>query len=180
MDQFVDQSTARRIGPEAAASRKPAFEAVNFAEEMGLIFEAVGVPRMAGRIFGWLLICDPPQQSSPELSEVLHASKGSISTMTRQLIQIGLVERVVIPGDRRDYFQIKPNAWTQLSQQRMAQIKAFRQLAERGLQLLEGAESDLKHRLEDMYDMHAFWEREMPLLNQRWQRERRTGDRPLG
>jgi DNA-binding transcriptional regulator GbsR (MarR family) len=146
-------------------------EQSHFVEEVGLLFELVGLPRMAGRIFGWLLISDPPQQSSGTLAEVLQASKGSISTMTRLLVQIGLIERVSLPGDRRDYFQIKPHAWTQLAQQRLAQITAFRQMAERGLQLMEGSSPALQKRLQEMRDVHAFWERELPLINQRWQQE---------
>jgi DNA-binding transcriptional regulator GbsR (MarR family) len=147
------------------------FEHVHFVEEVGLLFELVGLPRMAGRIFGWLLISEPPHQSSGALAEVLQASKGSISTMTRLLLQIGLIERVSIPGDRRDYFQIKPHAWTQLAQQRLMQITAFRQVAERGLELLQGHPPVLKKRLQEMRDIHAFWERELPLINQRWQQE---------
>ena len=43
----------------------------HFVEEVGLLFEHAGLPRMAGRILGWLLICDPPHQSPGELAEVL-------------------------------------------------------------------------------------------------------------
>lgn len=135
------------------------------------MFELVGFPRMSGRIFGWLLISDPPQQSTGELATGLQASKGSISTMTRLLIQIGLIERVSIPGERRDYFQIKPHAWSQLTKQRIAQITSFRQLAEKGLSLLEGSSPPLQERLQEMRDIHAFWERELPLLDKRWELE---------
>lgn len=141
------------------------------------MFELVGLPRMSGRIFGWLLISDPPQQSMNELVEILQASKGSISTMTRLLIQIGLIERVSLPGKRRDYFQIKPHAWAQLTKQRISQIMTFRQLAEKGLSLLANAPPDHKERLQEMHDIHAFWERELPLLDKRWEYEqaRRSG-----
>jgi DNA-binding transcriptional regulator GbsR (MarR family) len=147
------------------------FEKAHFVEEVGLLFELVGLPRMAGRIFGWLLISETPYQSSGVLAEMLKASKGSISTMTRLLLQIGLIERVSIPGDRRDYFQIKPHAWTQLAQQRLTQITAFRQVAERGLELLHEHPPILQKRLQEMRDIHVFWERELLLLNQRWQQE---------
>jgi DNA-binding transcriptional regulator GbsR (MarR family) len=151
---------------------QPSFELIHFIEEVGLMFELVGLPRMAGRIFGRLLISDPPWQSSAELVDVLQASKGSISTMTRLLIQISLIERISLPGDRRDYFQIKPNAWMQMTEQRLAQVAAFRQLAERGLTLMENTAPHLRGRLQEMHDVHVFWERELPLLSQRWQDER--------
>ncbi len=154
-------------------NREKQFEAKHFVEEAGLLFELVGLPRMAGRIFGWLLISAPPQQSLSELAESLQASKGSISTMTRLLIQISLIERMSLPGQRRDYFQIKPNAWSHLAEQRLAQITAFRQLAERGLKLFED-EDPLRQQLEEMRDIHAFWERELPALNDRWEEARQN------
>lgn len=147
------------------------FERTHFIEEVGLMFELVGLPRMAGRIFGCLLVSDPPWQSSGELATALQASKGSVSTMTRLLIQISLIERVSLPGDRRDYFQIKPNAWAQLTKQRLAQVTAFRQLAERGLRLMDNTAPHLKGRLQEMHDVHAFWEQELPLLTERWERQ---------
>jgi DNA-binding transcriptional regulator GbsR (MarR family) len=156
-----------------ALNQKQPFEQMHFVEEVGLMFELVGLPRMSGRIFGWLLISNPPQQSHSELAEVLQASKGSISTMTRLLIQIGLIERVSLPGERRDYFQIKPNAWSQMTKQRMAQITAFRQLAEKGLDLIKDTPSPLQQRLQEMRDIHAFLERELPLLDERWELEQK-------
>jgi DNA-binding transcriptional regulator GbsR (MarR family) len=147
------------------------FAQTYFVEEVGLMFEMVGLPRMAGRIFGWLLISDPPQQSSGELADMLQASKGSISSMTRLLIQIGLIERISLRGQRQDYFHIKPHAWAHMTKQRIAQITAFRQLAEKGLDLLRDADPQLKQRLQEMHSIHAFWERELPLLDARWEQE---------
>jgi len=158
---------------ESSLSRSQPSEQSHFIEEMGLVFEQVGMPRMAGRILAWLLIANPPMQSSGALVEVLQASKGSISTITRMLIQIGLIERVALPGDRRDYFQIKPNAWSQMTQQRLTQIAAFREMAERGLGLVEGG-PEAQRRLREMRDIHAFWERELPRLHERWEEEQRA------
>lgn len=154
--------------PQAASQ----VEQQHYVEEVGLLFETVGFPRMAGRVFGWLLISNPPHQSPGELAEVLQASKGSISTMTRLLEQIGLIERVSLPGQRRDYFRIKLNAWSELSKRRMEQIIAFRKVAERGLTLLQDAPPELVARLEEMRDIHAFFEAELPLMLNRWEQYR--------
>lgn len=127
---------------------------------------------MAGRIFGWLLISNPPHQSMDQLVEVLQASKGSVSTMTRLLIQVSLIERLSLPGQRRDYFQIRPHAWSQMIKQRLVQITAFREMADKGLKLLEDEPPNLRQRLEEMRDIHAFFERELPAMNARWEAER--------
>jgi DNA-binding transcriptional regulator GbsR (MarR family) len=165
------QAIERSKGNETVGGRSPSSEQ-QFVEEVGLLFERDGLPRMAGRIFGWLLISNPPHQSPAELARVLQASKASISTMTRLLLQIGVIERLSLPGQRRDYFQIKPNVWSDLTKKRMAQITAFRQVAEQGLKLLEGEDPCLLQRLEEMHDMHAFCERELPLMMERWEQQR--------
>ncbi len=149
-------------------------EEKRFVEEVGMFFEQTGVPRMAGRILGQLIISDPPHQCTNELSEALTASKGSISTMTRLLIQIGLIERLSLPAVRYDFFRIRPGAWTHMIKQSGAQLTAFRQLAERGLELLENKSPLSRQWLEEMREMYAFFEREFPTLLERWEQEHKV------
>jgi len=151
-------------------------EEKRFVEEVGIFFEQSSLPRMAGRILGWLLISDPPHQTTSELAEVLLASKGSISTMTRLLIRIGLIERTSLPGERHDYFRLKPNAWHQMLKDSLVQVAAARQLAEHGLELLEGKAHVNRLSLEEMHNMYAFFERELPALLERWEQERKEGE----
>jgi len=147
-------------------------EEKRFVEEFGIVFEQSGLPRMAGRILGWLLLSDPPHQSIDELTEALMASKGSISTMTRLLIRISLIERISLPGVRHDYFRIRPGALQHQLKQGVGQVTMFRKLAERGLELLEGKAPLTRQGLEEMRDMYAFFERELPSLLERWEKER--------
>jgi DNA-binding transcriptional regulator GbsR (MarR family) len=61
----------------------------HFIEDISLYLEQMGVPRMAGRILGVLLIANPPEQSITDLVEALQASKSAISTSTRLLSEMG-------------------------------------------------------------------------------------------
>jgi DNA-binding transcriptional regulator GbsR (MarR family) len=149
------------------------FEEKHFIEDFGHLFEESGHPQMAGRILGCLLISDQPYLSSKELSEILQASKGSLSTMTRFLLQMGLIERVGLPGHRRDYFQIKSSAWTQLVRHAVYELSALRKMAERGLELMEGQDTEIKQRLQEAHDLFSYMEREYPLLIERWEKERK-------
>ncbi|MBA7504671.1 HTH-type transcriptional regulator MmpR5 [subsurface metagenome] len=151
-------------------------EEKRFVEEVGIFFEQSGLPRMAGRILGWLLISDPPHQTTSELAEVLLASKGSISTMTRLLIRIGLIERTSLSGERHDYFRLKPGAWHQMLKDSLVQVTTARQLAEQGLELLEGKAQPNRQCLEEMHNMYAFFEREFPALLERWEQARKEGE----
>lgn len=144
------------------------FRKQHYAEEIGLYFEQLGLTRMAGRIIGWLLVCDPPEQTMHQLAEALHASKGSISSMTRLLIQLGLVERISIPGERRDYFRLRKNAWGHVMEARLVEVRRLREMAERGLDVLADEPPAARRRLAEMRDLYAYFERELPALIARW------------
>src|SRR5262249_53984399 len=111
---------------QAAAERQ-------FVEEFGLCFEQGGLPRIAGRILAWLLICEPHEQSAEDLACAINASKGSVSTMTRMLAEMGMIERVARPLSRRDLYVVRDDGWQHIFSRRMALLSTFRRVAERGL-----------------------------------------------
>jgi len=155
-------------------------EVKKFVEEVGIVFEQTGLPRMAGRIFGWLLISDPPYQSPSELAEALMASRGSISTMTRLLTQLGLIERLGMPGERHAHFRIGSDAWKHLMGRGLEdEIRMFRQLAQRGLATLANQTHPSRKWLEEMHDVYAFLEREFPALLERWEQEHKRSESPV-
>ncbi|MCB9680158.1 MAG: MarR family transcriptional regulator [Alphaproteobacteria bacterium] len=149
----------------------------HFVEEMGLVFTEMGGSRMAGRVLGRLLICDPPHQSSAELAEALMASSGSISTVTRQLVQGGMIERIAVPGERATYFRIRPGMWAESVRVRMAMLSLMRGSAERGLELLASAPAARRRRLEEFRDFYAFMEEQTPALLEAWARKRAMEER---
>ncbi len=151
-------------------------EVKRFIEDVAICFEEMSLPRMAGRILGWLFISDTPHQSIDELAEALMASKSSISTTARLLVQFNLIERFSLPGIRHDYFRIRPAGWHHLAKQRGDQIKVMRQLCERALELLEGEAQGNREWLKEMRDMYAFFEREFPALVKRWEQEHKAGE----
>src|SRR5262245_61103554 len=97
-------------------------------ERCGMVLESEGLPRMAGRVLGYLLVADPPAQPVAEIRAALAASSGSVSTMTRLLIQAGYVDRVRRPGERRDYFAVRAQGWTAVLTSSIESIRAMRRL----------------------------------------------------
>jgi len=119
------------------------------------------------------MISDPPERSAEELAEELEASRGSISQTTRSLIQMSLVQRWSRPGERRDYFRIKPGAWHEIMRREIEALSGFRKMAERGLELLDSEDPGARRSLEEMRDFYAYWEKEMPAVLERWERRKR-------
>ncbi len=140
------------------------YEEKHFVEDISLFFEQMGLPRMAGRVLGVLLISDPPPQSINDLCERLQASKSSISTTTRLLTEMGLIERVASSVPRRIYFQFKPGGWVVFMRLRLRLMASLHQVAERGLELLQDREPALRKRLQEAHDMFSLIEKELPAL----------------
>jgi DNA-binding transcriptional regulator GbsR (MarR family) len=84
-----------------------------FVERMGLHLEADGMPRSAGRIFGYMMLAEAPC-SLDDLAEALQVSKASASTNARLLEQVGLLERAIEVGDRRDFYRMRTDAWERM------------------------------------------------------------------
>lgn len=135
-----------------------------FVEDVGILFEDFRLSRMAGRIVGRLLISVPAEQSSEQLAEDLDASRGSISTMTRQLIDLGLVERVGIQGERRDYFRIRTGGWERLIVARLRGYEEMHLLAERGLRMRVAQDPDVEDRLQGMHLVHEVIAEHVPAM----------------
>ncbi|MEX1020813.1 MAG: hypothetical protein WDZ49_14215 [Litorilinea sp.] len=147
-----------------------------YIEESALFLESIGVPRMAGRILAWLLICEPPEQTMPDLTRHLQASKSSISTMTRMLVQFGMVERVSLTGERKDFYRISPEFWSRSLETAQRKFDGFLRMSQAGLALIEcGAENPAEldnrgQRLQEMYEVYNFLAASFPQLVDEWRR----------
>lgn len=146
-----------------------------FVEELGMQFELeAGTPRMVGRVLGWLLVCDPPEQSAAELAHTLQASKGSISTASRVLLRMGMIERLRVRGERFDRFRALPEAWDEYLW-REEQFEAPRRVLRIGLEALAGEPAARRRRLEQMDAIYAWWQRRLPQLHEEYLAERAKG-----
>ncbi len=142
-----------------------------FVEDMGLCYEEEGLPPMAGRLAGWLLVCDPPNQTAAELAAGLGASAGSISSMTRMLIQCGLVEKVALPGQRVAAYRIRSRVPVEMMRRWLENQGRKQRVLENGLEALRDFGPERSARLNDQLRFQRFLEREVPLLIQRYERE---------
>jgi DNA-binding transcriptional regulator GbsR (MarR family) len=82
-----------------------------FVEQFGLHMEGEGLPRIAGRLWAYLLLQQAPCDAE-SLAEQLKISHGSVSTNTRLLETVGIIERVTFSGDRRVYYQVSSDPYT--------------------------------------------------------------------
>ena len=151
-------------------------EEATFVEEMGQFLGSSGMTPMAGRMWAWLLICDPAQQTASALATELHASRGAISGTARLLASARMIRRTRRRGDRREYFSAPPGSLEALLAGAGTSFGRIREITEDGLAalaLLPGRPPSVSARLQELHDAYAFFEREFPALIERYLRERR-------
>ncbi len=150
----------------------PTDDEAAFVDRVAEFFAREGLPLISGRVVGWLLICDPPEQSPAQIAEALQVSRSSLSTAARLLTPSGLVETVRRPGDRNAYLRISADGWSRMLERRYAHAAGFREVTELGLRVLSEASDQRRERLANVNDLYRFLEAELPALFQRWQRTR--------
>ena len=143
-----------------------------FIEDSGDVMDEHGLPRMAGRVIGALMICTPPYLSHEELAEQLQASKGSISMSTQLLVRLSFVERISLPGHRRHYYRLRENLWNELLSTRTEHILQHLKLVEDGLALLKDEPVEAKIRLIELKVFSDFVLEALPEMADRWERRR--------
>ena len=128
--------------------------AKDFIERMGLMTEADGLPRIAGRIMGFLVIHGGPF-SFAELADRLKVSRSSVSVNTRLLEDLGAIERVAHSGDRQDYFALRPNAYARILGRYVQRMEHAREMVENTIDRLPQDWTGAQARLADLL---AFYE----------------------
>ena len=152
-------------------------QTVSFIERMGVALDSDGLPRIAGRIFGLLLVSEDPR-SLDDLAAELRVSKGSASTNARLLEGRGLIERVCRPADRRDYYSVPPDLFIHTMAQRLARWQRFHEAIGVARTSLPIRSQEVRDRLEEYEQAYAFMSQVIREALTRWQASR--GDRLTG
>lgn len=142
-----------------------------YIEEVGLLLETSGMTRMAGRIFGYLLICDENAVSFDRIREVLDASKGSISTNLKHLTHTQFIEPVSFPGDRKTYYRVSHIPIGDIMNNRTELIKQFVRIFAKGYQL-KTREDHVSEWLIESACFYTWMEEQIRDLTARWETEK--------
>lgn len=120
-----------------------------FVEQMGLTSQTDGLPRIAGRIAGYFIIHGGPV-SFAQLAEELKVSRGSVSTNARMLVTIGFIEKVTIPGDRQDYYQLSDAPFLRMIDGYLQRMRHMQIIVETADNNIPANLVDTKKRLQQM------------------------------
>ncbi|MFI9846341.1 GbsR/MarR family transcriptional regulator [Nonomuraea sp. NPDC051941] len=90
-----------------------------------------------------------------------------MSTAVKQLIPLGLIERVPAPGSRRDHYRFRAGAWASLMSQQNAMLATMGAAAQEGIDAA-GEDSIAGRRLHEMKDFYAYMTEQLIPLIDNW------------
>ncbi len=139
-----------------------------FIERFADYWHSQALSRVEGRIVGHLLLDDSPGVSAEAIAAAVGASRGSVSTYTRRLVDIGFVQRVRHPGDRTHYFVMKADVWGGFLENEHAYLEHQRVLAETALaQMRPGGRAH--ERVQNMHDYMVWMLGFYGTLREQWE-----------
>ena len=74
-----------------------------------------GINRTMAQIHALLLV-SPGPLTQDDMMEELNISRGNVNMNIRELINWGLVERVIVPGERKEFFAAEKDIWKVVKQ----------------------------------------------------------------
>jgi DNA-binding transcriptional regulator GbsR (MarR family) len=108
-----------------------------WVDQVAMYLARDGVAPIAGRILGWLMVCDPAEQSAGQLSDAIGASRASLTMNLRLLTGMGFLTWRTRPGDRSMYYRMADDAWQTVVRRQIAGISSFLDITRHGIGLLD-------------------------------------------
>ncbi len=141
---------------------------LTFADHLGRFYaRQYSFPPMAGRLLGYLFVCEPQQQTIDELGEALLASRSAITGAVKLLEGYRMVRRTRIAGERMDRVSLDPRS-EQPQNFDAAVHQEHAALFREGLALLADGSPERRAPLEEMVALADFLAERLPTLRDEW------------
>ena len=116
-----------------------------FISSWGALGTHWGINKTMAQIHALLLV-SPDPLTQDDVMEQLSLSRGNVNMNIRDLIEWGLVDRIIIPGERKEYFNAEKDIWKVATQIIKERKKRELDPMIKLLSQLENVEGDKKDR----------------------------------
>jgi DNA-binding transcriptional regulator GbsR (MarR family) len=148
-------------------------------ERFGQSLERAGMPRMASRVFAYVLAEDRESYTARELAEGLQVSPAAISGAVGYLVNTRLLVKERAVGRRGDLFRTpEGDVWATFINAEVSLLEHFVTAVDEAIEMLDD-DGPGAHRLQETRDFFAFVEQDLAAMVDRWQAHRAalSGDR---
>ncbi|MDQ6813967.1 MAG: transcriptional regulator [Bacteroidota bacterium] len=81
-----------------------------FIQSWGILGSQWGINRTMAQIHALLIVAAQPL-TTEDIMELLSISRGNTNMNVRELIDWGLVQKVIVPGERKEFFTAEKDIW---------------------------------------------------------------------
>jgi DNA-binding transcriptional regulator GbsR (MarR family) len=130
----------------------------NIIADFAEAYSSFGLNPLMGRIVALLIISKEPR-SLDEIADSLEMSKGPISQICRRLKDRNLIEKVWVPGDRKDYYKTTSDIFGKAYENQMEKMRRNVEIAQRYSEetnSIDNEEAEYAHAR--MQEMKRFYE----------------------
>ncbi len=134
-------------------------------EKFGIYFDEIGLNKTYGRMFGFFMTVNEPVSMGMLVSE-LQISKSTASIEIRRLLTMGCIEKVLVPAQRADFYQLKKDIWAAHLLQKMQMINKLHSIVEE----VSAGELRVFENLKEMGDYCDFMKTELKIIADKYVR----------
>lgn len=146
---------------------------LTFADHAGRFYaRRYGLPPMAGRLIGYLSVCDPPAQSIAELAEALLASRSAIAGAIKTVESLThTITRTRVAGERMDRVRIDLSS-PQAKGFDTSEYEELRDLALEGLEVIRDKPMERQAVLRESVAFAEFVNEQVQKMRDEWELRR--------
>lgn len=139
-----DPKRSREKDPEASAEARATLELdepeIVVSDAVGRLMEFWGFKRNMGRLWA-VMYLSPHPLTAADLKDLLKISSGAVSMTLAELMRWGVVKKVWVQGERKDYYVAEVALWRMISrvlgERERTEIGVAVESFERALELLD-------------------------------------------
>lgn len=136
-------------------------------ERLAIVMADSGVPRMAARVYAYILADDADRYTARELADGLGVSLAAISGALKYLVNVRMVEREREPGARADSYVIDDDdLWSAVMSGQASMLEAWTQVIAEGADTLGNTRGGLRLRESQLF--FEFLGHDMESMVDRW------------
>lgn len=142
-------------------------------ERFAQTLEMSGMPRMAARVFAYVLAEDSDQYTAADLAQGLRVSPAAVSGAVRFLVDARLLFKEREPGMRSDLYRIgNEDVWRSITLARLGALEQWETALDGAIELI-GENRPGGRRLAETREFFRFVAAEMTTMMDRWTEHRR-------
>ena len=158
----------------AILAAMPTDEQLTFADHVGRYFmREQHVPPVAGRLLGYLAVCEPAAQTINDLCEALLASRSAITNAVKALETMRQVRRTRTAGERMDRVRIDLSTPQSMGLD-VTEYEELRDLTREGLEVLRNTPAERRAVLLETAAFADFVIEQVVRMRQEWEARRRA------